>query len=323
MTKPRSAQFSSGKSSPRLLAESVDEPIGLPSRPLRDAVHKAALAVGVFDAEMHCRISNKLLAKVNPEFPSPDSGKTILQIFGPQARSLEPFFRHVWTTGDSAPPRELIQKLDSGVALRRWLVNFYPVKDGQDRVRLVVGTFLDVTERDKEELRLHRLQGPSTHDAIPGPFLVGKAYASLTPRVLELVKRSMQLIARPLSLSHHSAAARMESELFRAALFLAVMENEKNTRRSVAAAAPPVRPHRHLEQGNAAETDEGKHEPSPRERQILNLLGDGLSNKQIAAVLHLSSRTVETYRARLMLKLSVHSTAELVRYAVRHHIHEA
>jgi len=40
-------------------------------------------------------------------------------------------------------------------------------------------------------------------------------------------------------------------------------------------------------------------------------------NKQIAAVLNLSTRTVETYRARLMLKLHVHSVAEIVRYAIR------
>jgi len=60
--------------------------------------------------------------------------------------------------------------------------------------------------------------------------------------------------------------------------------------------------------------------PSRRERQVLHHLADGKSNKQIGVVLHLSTRTVETYRARLMLKLRLHSTAELVRYAIRHQI---
>ena len=57
--------------------------------------------------------------------------------------------------------------------------------------------------------------------------------------------------------------------------------------------------------------------PSRRETDVVRLLADGKSSKQIAAVLNLSTRTVETYRARIMLKLNVHSVAEIVRYAVR------
>lgn len=63
--------------------------------------------------------------------------------------------------------------------------------------------------------------------------------------------------------------------------------------------------------------------PSPRERQVLHLLADGKTNKEIGAVLDISKRTVESYRARIMTKLKLHSTAELVRYAVRNHIVEA
>jgi DNA-binding NarL/FixJ family response regulator len=63
--------------------------------------------------------------------------------------------------------------------------------------------------------------------------------------------------------------------------------------------------------------------PSPRERQILRLLADGKSNKEIGSILDISTRTVECYRARIMLKLDLHSTAALVRYAVRNKIVEA
>ena len=63
--------------------------------------------------------------------------------------------------------------------------------------------------------------------------------------------------------------------------------------------------------------------PSFRERQILGLLADGKSNKEIGVALHLCTRTVETYRARVMAKLDLHSTAALVRYAIRHNIVEA
>ena len=57
--------------------------------------------------------------------------------------------------------------------------------------------------------------------------------------------------------------------------------------------------------------------PSRRETDVVRLLAEGNSSKQIAAVLNLSTRTVETYRARIMIKLNMHSVAEIVRYAVR------
>jgi DNA-binding NarL/FixJ family response regulator len=54
-----------------------------------------------------------------------------------------------------------------------------------------------------------------------------------------------------------------------------------------------------------------------REKQVYQLLAEGNSNKEIAARLNLSLHTVETHRARIMEKLGVHSTAELVLSAVR------
>lgn len=54
-----------------------------------------------------------------------------------------------------------------------------------------------------------------------------------------------------------------------------------------------------------------------RERQVYQLLAEGNSNKDIASLLNLSLHTVETHRARIMEKLNVHSTAELVLSAVR------
>ena len=54
-----------------------------------------------------------------------------------------------------------------------------------------------------------------------------------------------------------------------------------------------------------------------REREILQLLAEGKSNKEVAALLDLSPLTVETHRANLMQKLNLHSTAEIVLYAVR------
>jgi DNA-binding NarL/FixJ family response regulator len=59
---------------------------------------------------------------------------------------------------------------------------------------------------------------------------------------------------------------------------------------------------------------------TPRQREILQLLAEGKSNKEVAGVLGISVKTAETHRANIMLKLNFHSITELVRYAVRNKI---
>ena len=59
---------------------------------------------------------------------------------------------------------------------------------------------------------------------------------------------------------------------------------------------------------------------TPREREIVQLLAEGKSNKEIAGFLGISVKTAETHRANIMLKLDFHSITELVRYAVRNKI---
>ena len=56
---------------------------------------------------------------------------------------------------------------------------------------------------------------------------------------------------------------------------------------------------------------------TPRERQVLQLVAEGKTTKEIATTLNLSLKTAESYRARLMQKLNIHNTAGLVRYAIR------
>lgn len=54
-----------------------------------------------------------------------------------------------------------------------------------------------------------------------------------------------------------------------------------------------------------------------REREILQLIAEGYSNKEIAQMLYISEKTVKTHRENIMRKLDLHSVAELVRYAIR------
>jgi two-component system response regulator NreC len=74
---------------------------------------------------------------------------------------------------------------------------------------------------------------------------------------------------------------------------------------------------------NAVLDDYRKHVTNPidllssREREVLQMLAEGKTNKEIAVVLNLSVYTVDAHRGRIMEKLNVHSINELVRFAVR------
>jgi two-component system, NarL family, response regulator NreC len=58
-------------------------------------------------------------------------------------------------------------------------------------------------------------------------------------------------------------------------------------------------------------------ELSKREREVLQLIAEGKSTKEIAATLYVSVKTVETHRKQIMDKLDIHSIAELTKYAIR------
>lgn len=72
-----------------------------------------------------------------------------------------------------------------------------------------------------------------------------------------------------------------------------------------------------LESADEYVVQDGNPQLSEREREVLVLIVRGMSNRLVADALGLSSKTVDNHRTNLMRKLQVHSTAELVRYAVK------
>jgi RNA polymerase sigma factor (sigma-70 family) len=63
-------------------------------------------------------------------------------------------------------------------------------------------------------------------------------------------------------------------------------------------------------------TDDALSILTPREREVLELIARGLTNRQIAERLHISIKTVETHRGNMMQKLDVHDRAELIKFAI-------
>jgi len=76
------------------------------------------------------------------------------------------------------------------------------------------------------------------------------------------------------------------------------------------------------ENGDGSNGKNGKNglRLTPRQDQILQLLAEGNSSREVAVALNMSVKTAETHRANIMRRLDCHSVTELVRYAIRNHI---
>jgi DNA-binding CsgD family transcriptional regulator len=70
-------------------------------------------------------------------------------------------------------------------------------------------------------------------------------------------------------------------------------------------------------------TADSRKRLTPRELEIVQLLGEGNTSKEVGASLGISAKTAETHRANLMRKLALHSITELVRYAIKNEIVKA
>jgi DNA-binding NarL/FixJ family response regulator len=73
-------------------------------------------------------------------------------------------------------------------------------------------------------------------------------------------------------------------------------------------------------QNDAPLKGELKADLSPRQREVLQLIAEGKSVKEVAATLKISTRTVEFHKYRIMEQLNIKTSAELVQYAVKHGI---
>jgi two-component system response regulator NreC len=72
----------------------------------------------------------------------------------------------------------------------------------------------------------------------------------------------------------------------------------------------------YIQQAEAAMGEDSYDRLTSREREVLQLVAEGFTSRDIAGMLHISVKTVEAHRAHLMDKLDIHSTAELTQYAI-------
>jgi DNA-binding CsgD family transcriptional regulator len=76
----------------------------------------------------------------------------------------------------------------------------------------------------------------------------------------------------------------------------------------------------YIRRGDAADADLAPVGVTAREREIIQLVAEGHSNKEVASTLGISVKTIEAHRANIMRKLHLRSVSDLVRYAIRNNI---
>jgi len=103
-------------------------------------------------------------------------------------------------------------------------------------------------------------------------------------------------------------------------VLLAAVETISHNKPYFSLRVSPAVPSEDLSANPAVSARSHRSRLTPREREILQLLAEGKSNKEVATLLGISVNTAEAHRANIMVKLDLHSLPELVVYAIRNKI---
>jgi len=288
---------------------------------LTASLENLTAGVAFFDRQLRCQALNRAFAAAWAVAPDRFLGRTLVQSRGPNARKLHSALERVRSSGAIAcnlPWSQLVADHSDGLRS----VNLYPFADDMGRVRIIAAT---VDESSTLDLHLASLVSELQLSLPPAMCLLGASFPEVLAQALQSSSRSIRRLRASLSRQSPLSGVQLEIGLMPLVLYLSLTGS-----RSIAPSTPLLVPAADLtpQSGEPSIESEGDalallEDPSPRELQVLRLLAVGQSNKEIGLGLGISTRTVETYRARLIRKLGVHSTAELVRYAIRNKIVEA
>jgi PAS domain S-box-containing protein len=288
--------------------------LGEPQHLLSALFSSSTVGVAICDRQLRFRAINDALASMNGLPASAHLGKTTHSVLGSAAAKIQPAFEHVFATGQPLSNFEVTAQLPKRGGVGHWNESYFPIKDPAGEVRQVGVIVLELTRRKEIDAALLQL----TENLASISSSLCKDSSDLEPFGLATARAGAG------DIFVHSLAL-LESCISEARAISRIL----NSSPPLTAVQPPHSPvalARVLEQGRgldfasvyAIEAElEGISPLSVREREVIALLASGKTNKQIATLLAISTRTVESHRARIMLKLDLHSLSELVRYALR------
>jgi DNA-binding CsgD family transcriptional regulator len=288
------------------------------TRDLLNALFKSStVGVGIFDRQLRYQAINDALASMNGVPAEAHLGRTIHAVLGRAAAKIQPAFEHVFATGRPLSNFEVTAELPSRDAIGHWNESYFPIKDHSGQVQQVGAVVLELTKRNEIEAslvglmrNLTRMMSALRHDSgalDPSGIVCDCANpADFFARSAVLLESCMSE-TRAISQLLHSAPT-LTAVQARRHCNRRVKQRTRDRSRDLAVAHPVQRELEFLSP------------LSSREQEVIALLATGRSNKEIGTKLVISTRTVESHRAKIMLKLDLHSLSELVRYAVRIHL---
>jgi DNA-binding CsgD family transcriptional regulator len=290
----------------------LDSALGEPYGWLSALYRSSALGVGICDRQLRFCAINDALASMHGRPAAANLGKTIHAVLGSAAAKVLPAFKQVFATGQPLSNLEVTAKLPDRDAPGHWNVSYFPIKNVAGEVQHVGAVALELTKRKEIESSILRITDHLN-------FIISALRNDLTavaPAGIDKSGPSGDVFARAVRLleSCLSDTRAISQTLYAAPRLTAVQPLETHVH---------GRGHMPTAEGQdfvRAEPGEAESPLSAREREIAALLASGKSNKQIGSMLTISTRTVETHRAKIMLKLDLRSVGELVRYAVRNNL---
>ena len=295
------------RKSSALASSTVEPPAVSSAAPAGDSLlaalfNSSTVGVAICDRQLRFRAINGALASMNG-IPAKDHlGETIHAVLGGAAAKIQPAFDHVFATGQPLSNFEVTAKLPARGTIGHWSESYFPIKDRAGEVREVGVVVLELTRGKELEASLRRL----TDKLLRVNSRIARPFPSDTAGSAELLENCLS-DARAISHLLHSPPLLSAARPPHLAEFLRITPATAGRTLSFASASP-------------VQCESGANPLSSREQEVFALLARGNTNKEIAAVLTISIRTVETHRARIMHKLDLHSMTDLVLYALRNHL---
>ena len=274
--------------------------------PLLPALFESpVMGVALLDGQFRFRAINGALAAMNGLPVSSHIGKKLRYVLGSSAPTVESLVRQVLETGEPIFNRDLTAKLPTREEVGYWVETYLPIRDLENRVTQVAAFVVELTGFKNLEASLNRIIGNLLHVSAglktELQFFATSGHSSdgssgLLSRTIELIDDCIAYARSVSGLSHRYISADVPG--MRAGV------NKADTSIKI-------------------DGQDWRRMLSGREHEVLKLLADCKSNKDIANEMNISVRTAETYRARVMMKLELPSIGHLVRFAVRNNIIKA
>ena len=272
----------------------VEHAFGDPANLLTAIFNCSPLGFAIFDDRLRFQSANKALAEMSGIPVEAHLGKTLREVLGPVAAAyVEPKLVRAFATGEIINCC-FVGALPTSAGIRHWTANYFPMENLRGAVSRVCAIVTELTARRQLELYLY---------GFSRKLLSVRAALNLRADKNRVPSGDTGLLDA--CISEMVAISKLPGSPL-SEITTEILGQYDTT------ALPNSQDEKPLDmRGNIL---------SRRERQVVQLLSRGKSNKEAADMLGISVRTVETHRANIMAKLEVHSVGELVLYAVRNNI---